>query len=258
MTGRAPDGIVLLVSSQLTFVSGDADHLRQPWVMRMRWVDLLFAHWPIDAAALRPLLPVDLEVDTFDGRAYLGIVPFRMEDVAPRGLPEPPLIGRFPEVNVRTYVRRHGRPGVWFLSLDATSRVMVEGARRTFHLPYLFAEISVTRDGQTIDYRSRRIDTRGRPARLDIRYRPTGPVEPAVPDSLEAWLTDRMCLFAMDRRGRITRTEIRHLPWPLQPAEAEIRIESMAAAHGLKLPDVQPHLRFAARLDVVAWRPLPA
>ncbi len=231
--------------------------MRRPWVMRMRWVDLLFAHWPVDAAELRKLLPTGLELDTFEGLAWLGMVPFRMEDVALRGLPAPPLIGQFPEVNVRTFVRRRDHPGVWFLSLDAASRVMVEGARRAFHLPYFAAEMSVTRDGGTIEYRSRRVDARGRPARLDIRYRPTGPIELAAPGSLEAWLTDRQCLFAMNGRGRISRTEIRHGTWPLQPAEAEIHTESMAAAHGLALPDVPPHLRFAGRLDVVAWWPRP-
>jgi uncharacterized protein YqjF (DUF2071 family) len=109
--------------------------LRRPWIMRMRWVELLFAHWPIDPGALGGLLPPDLEIDTYDGQAWLGIVPFRMEDVAPRGLPSPPGLGAFPEVNLRTYVRHRGRAGVWFLSLDAASRITVEGARRFYHLP---------------------------------------------------------------------------------------------------------------------------
>jgi len=229
--------------------------LRRPWIMRMRWVELLFAHWPIDPGALGGLLPPDLEIDTYDGQAWLGIVPFRMEDVAPRGLPSPPGLGAFPEVNLRTYVRHRGRAGVWFLSLDAASRITVEGARRFFHLPYFHAEMAATSDGDVIDYRSRRTDRRGRPGELAIRYRPTGPVEPAVPGSLEAWLTDRMRVFAVARDGRVVRTEVRHAPWPLQPAEAEIRIESLAAAQGLELPAVQPHLRYSERLDVRGWWP---
>ena len=113
----------------------------------------------------------------------------------------------------------------------------VEGARTFFHLPYFRAEMSAVTDGDAIEYRSRRTDRRGAPAELDVRYRPTGPVEPAVPGSLDAWLTDRMRLFAADGEGRILETEIRHAPWPLQPAEAEFRVETLAAAHGLTLPN---------------------
>jgi len=223
--------------------------------MRMRWLDLLFAHWPVEPAAFRGLLPPDLELDTHDGQAWLGIVPFRMEDVAPRGLPSPPVIGAFPEVNVRTYVRHRGRDGVWFLSLDAASRITVEGARTFFHLPYFQAEMSAVTDGDTIDYRARRTDRRGAPAEIWLRYRPTGPVERAVAGSLEAWLTDRMRVFAVDGDGRVVRTEIRHAPWPLQPAEAEIRAESLVAAQGLELPAIAPHLRYSRRLDVRGWWP---
>jgi uncharacterized protein YqjF (DUF2071 family) len=226
--------------------------------MRMRWVDLLFAHWPIDPDAIRALIPTGLELDTYDGRAYLGIVPFGMEDVGPRGLPAPPIIGAFPELNVRTYVRRGDRTGVWFLSLEAASRVAVEGARTFFHLPYFLADMELRREGEVVEYHSTRRDPRGPAAALDIRYRPTGPVELAAPGSLEAWLTDRMRVLAIDRRGEVVRTEIAHRPWPLQPASAWIRDESMAAAHGLVLPDQPPHLRYAARLDVVAWWPRPA
>lgn len=230
----------------------------RPWVMRMRWVDLLFAHWPVDPDELRALIPPDLTLDTFDGRAYLGIVPFLMEDVGPRFLPAPPIAGAFPELNVRTYVRHGDRDGVWFLSLDAASRVAVEGARAAFNLPYFEADMRVGRVREVIDYRSIRVDRRGPPARLETRYRATGPVELASPGSLEAWLTDRRRLYALDPHGRIMRTEIRHRPWPLQPAAARIPVETMAAAHGLILPDEPPHLRYSARLDVVAWWPVPA
>ena len=158
-------------------------------MMRMRWVDLLFAHWPMPVEALRPLVPPMLEIETFDGIAWLGIVPFRMEDVAPRFLPAPPLAGRFPELNVRTYVRHRGRSGVWFLSLDAASRFAVEGARIGFHLPYFLARMSAQRDGSWIEYRSERADARGREALLDGRYRAIGPPAVAARGTLDAWLT---------------------------------------------------------------------
>ncbi len=230
----------------------------RPWVMRMRWLDLLFAHWPLEPAALRPHIPVGLDLDTYDGQAWLGIVPFGMADVAPRGLPAPPIIGRFPELNVRTYVTHRGLPGVWFLSLDAASWLTVEGARRCFHLPYVHAAMTMSVDDGSVDYDSRRTDPGAPPASFTARYRPTGPVALASAGSFEAWSTDRMRLFAVTADGRIERTEIRHAPWPLQPAEADIEAGSMAAAHGLRLPDGPPHLRYARRLDVRAWWPHPA
>jgi uncharacterized protein len=229
-----------------------------PWVLRMRWLNLLFAHWPVDANALAGKLPAGLELDLFDGRAWLGIVPFTMADVAPRGVPELGQLSRFPEINVRTYVRHDGLPGIYFLSLDAASRPTVEGGRRAFHLPYFHARMSAERVGDDTVYRTARIDRRGPPAAFEARYRSIGPIQPAAPDSLEAWLTDRMRLFSADRRGTIFRTEIAHDRWPLQPAEAEITRDTLAAAHGLVLPDVAPHLRYAARLDVRGWAPVRA
>jgi uncharacterized protein YqjF (DUF2071 family) len=226
--------------------------------MRMRWTDLLFAHWPVPVEALRPLIPTDLEIDTFEGQAYLGIIPFRMGDVAPRGLPAPPMAGTFLEVNVRTYVRHGDRAGVWFLSLDASSRLAVEGARAGFHLPYFHAVMSLVHDGPAVAYGSRRVDPRGRPATMAARYEPTGPVELAADGSLEAWLTDRWRLFAVEPSGAIVRGEIRHAPWPLQPATADLDVVSLAAAHGLTLPRIAPHLRYAGRVDVRAWWPRPA
>jgi uncharacterized protein YqjF (DUF2071 family) len=223
--------------------------------MRMRWLDLLFAHWPVDPEALATRLPAGLELDLRDGQAWLGIVPFTMADVAPRGVPPFGRFSRFPEINVRTYVRHAGSPGIYFLSLDAASRPTVEGARRVFHLPYFRARMSSRALDGEVAYRSRRIDRRGSDAAFEARYRAVGPVETAAGGSLETWLTDRKRLFSVDGRGRIWRTEIDHPTWPLQTAEAEITVDTMAAASGLVLPDAPPHLRFAARLDVRAWAP---
>ena len=229
---------------------------RRPWVMRMRWVDLLFAHWPLPAETLAPLVPAPLELETFEGQAWLGIVPFVMEDVAPRALPAVPRLSRFPELNVRTYVTYRGVPGVWFLSLDARSRPTVWGARRFFHLPYALAAMASTRAGDDVRYSSERHDATLPPASFVGSYRPTGPVELAPPGSLEAWLTDRWRLFALDDDGRVLRTEIRHPRWPLQPASADLDADGMTSAHGLTLPDTPPHLHFARRVDVRGWWPL--
>jgi uncharacterized protein YqjF (DUF2071 family) len=226
-----------------------------PWLFRMRWLDLLFAHWPVDAADLAARLPDGLELDLFEGEAWLGIVPFTMADVAPRGVPAIPRFSTFPEVNVRTYVRHRGRPGVWFLSLDATSRITVAGGRRVFGLPYLRAEMSSVRDGSTIRYRSRRTDHRGQPAAFAARYRATGPAAPAPPGSFEDWATRRMRLFTVDRRGRLGWADIDHEDWPLRPAEAEIVENTMATASGIRLPGRPPHLLLTDRLDVRGWPP---
>src|SRR5919112_3364820 len=226
-----------------------------PWLFRMRWLDLLFAHWSLPAGELVPLVPDGLDLDTWEGRGWVGVVPFTMADVAPRGVPAIPRFSRFPEINVRTYVTRRGVPGILFLSLDARSRPTVEGARRVFHLPYYRARMSSTRVDGSVRYRSRRVDRRGHPAAFAATYRPVGPVEVAPPGSLEAFLTDRLTLFAVAPDGGIRRTRIAHAPWPLQPAEADIAVETLTTAAGIVRPDTPPHLRFAARLDVRAWPP---
>jgi uncharacterized protein YqjF (DUF2071 family) len=226
--------------------------------MFMRWVDLLFMHWPVDPANLRPHVPPGLGLETFDGRAWLGVVPFVMTRTRPRGLPPMPGLSTFPELNVRTYVS-HGagerrRPGIWFFSLDAASRLAVRGARATFHLPYFDARMSVDRgaDGW-LTYRSTRTHKNAPPAAFDARYRPTGPAVNAARGSFDYWLTERYCLYAADARGRLYRGDIHHGPWPLQPAEADVRTNTMAGQLRLRLPDVPPVLHFAQTQDVRAW-----
>ena len=118
----------------------------RPWVMQQRWHDLLFAHWPIDAQSVRALIPPALELDTYDGQAWLGVIPFSMSGVHMRGMPPLPTTRAFAELNVRTYVKYGGRSGVWFFSLDAASTLAVIGARLGAHLPYYRASISVDRD----------------------------------------------------------------------------------------------------------------
>ncbi len=226
---------------------------RGPWVMRQTWHDLLFAHWPLPPDAFRARIPRSLSLDTFDGRAWIGVIPFHMSGVRPRGLPPLPGLSAFPELNVRTYVTAEEKPGVLFFSLDAGSRVAVEAARLTYGLPYYRARMSVRTEGEAIRYASRRVDRRGRPAELAARYRPTGPVFGAGPGTLERFLTERYCLYAPRPDGRLYRAEIHHAPWPLQPAEAELERNSMAAADGIDLPGSTPVLHFARRLAVVVW-----
>ena len=165
-----------------------------------------------------------------------------------------PWLSAFPELNVRTYVRHRGRCGVYFFSLDATNPVAVRVARALFHLPYFTAAMRVeeTPEGSIV-YTSRREDRRGRAAALTAAYRPTSGPQPPVPGSLEDFLTERYCLFTVDRGGRTRSLEIHHPPWPLQAAEAEISANTMASAAGLDLPSEPPLLHFSKRQDVVAW-----
>jgi uncharacterized protein YqjF (DUF2071 family) len=223
--------------------------------MSQRWEDLLFAHWPCDISSVRPFLPEGLELDTFEGRAWVGVVPFRMSGVRPRWLPAIPGTSAFPELNVRTYVRRGGHAGVWFFSLDAASARAVAAARRWFHLPYFNAEMLVSPDGDAVQYSSSRTHAGAPEATFDAWYRPTGPVDRAVPGSLAHWLTERYCLFAADAHGRLYRGDIHHAQWPLQPAEADISHNTMAAAAGLALDATPPFLHFARTLDVRIWWP---
>jgi uncharacterized protein YqjF (DUF2071 family) len=223
--------------------------------MHQRWHDLLFAHWPLPADALAGHLPAGLQPDLFDGRVWIGVVPFRMSGVRLAGLPPLPGTGAFPELNVRSYVRHGEQPGVWFFSLDAASRLAVEAARRWFGLPYFRAHMSCTPQGDGVRYASRRADPRGAPAELRAEYGPTGAVCPAPPGTLEDFLTRRLTLFALDRRRRLLRGDIRHVPWSLQPASATLAVNTMGAAAGFRLHGPPPSLLFARRLDVQILAP---
>jgi uncharacterized protein YqjF (DUF2071 family) len=224
-----------------------------PWLMTQTWHDLLFAHWPVAAQALRENVPSEFELDLFDGTAWVGIVPFHMTNVSPRGVPSLPWISEFPELNVRTYVRVDDKPGVYFFSLDAGSTLAVRAARLLLNLPYFPAAMSVTPDGGHVRYESRRSDESA--AALSGSYRPAGPPSPPAGGSLEYFLTERYCLYALDHRAAPYRLEIHHPPWPLQPAEADLTRNTMAQAAGLSLPDMKPLLHFSKRQDMVAWAP---
>jgi uncharacterized protein YqjF (DUF2071 family) len=226
---------------------------RRPWVMAMRWSDLLFLHWPLDPDALRSWIPPGLELDTFDGAAWLGVVPFRMSGVRPRCVPPLPGLSSFAELNLRTYVTTGGKPGVWFFSLDAASRFAVRAARRFFHLPYYDADMRLSHTGETIRYESERRHRDASQARFVGSYGPTGSVCRSTTGSIDAWLTERYCLYAADGEQQIYRGEIHHEPWPLQPAEADVQTNTLAEELGVSLPTEKPLLHFSRTLDVVAW-----
>jgi len=224
--------------------------------MTQTWQDLLFAHWPVKVSQLRALVPAVLPLDTFDGQAYLGVVPFRMSGVRPRLMPLLPWISAFAELNVRTYVTIENKPGVYFFSLDAANPLAVEVARRWYWLQYFHARMSVRQEGGHIHYTNCRTDRRSpAAAEFHAKYRPTAAVFHAEQGTLAHWLTERYCLYTVDARGRVVRAEIHHARWPLQPAEATLRTNTMTMPLGLRLPDSPPILYFAGRLDVVVWPP---
>ena len=221
--------------------------------MTQKWHDLLFMHWPIDPGRISNLIPTGLELDTYDGCAWVGIVPFHMTGVRMRWTPPIPGASAFPELNVRTYVTAQDRPGVWFFSLDAANPLAVAAARRWFHLPYFRAQFSVAKasDG-TIDYRCRRTHRGAPSADLRLQYKAVEDVFHAQPGTIEYFVTERYCLYAHHNR-RIFRCEINHQPWPLQPADAQIKLNTMAAANAIALPNAPPLLHFARFQDVRVW-----
>lgn len=226
-----------------------------PWIMTQSWHDLLFAHWPVASDAVRELMPPGLELELYDGRAWVGVIPFHMTNVAPRGVPSLPWVSQFPELNVRTYVRVQDKPGVYFFSLDAGNQLAVAAARALFHLPYYSADMQVELTGNQIDYASRRISTDGPAAEFRAHYDPVGPVTTATPGSLEYFLTERYCLYTVDGGFHVQRLDIHHPPWRLQIAEAVFEVNTMAAAAGIRLPSMAPLLHFAKRQDMVAFPP---
>ena len=225
----------------------------------MHWSRLLFMHWPVPESALRPHVPPMLEIDTFDGSAWIAVVPFTMSGTRARFTPALPGPGAFHELNVRTYVIHEGKPGVWFFSLDAASRIAVETARLTFHLAYFNARMSLRAHRGRVEYKSVRVDPRGQPAELDCSYWSETEPTRSRPGSLEVFLTDRYRLYASDLppRGfeRLWVGEIDHDPWLLASARCEVCTNSMAAPLGIETPTDKALLHLAEPVSVRGWRP---
>ena len=219
----------------------------------MQWRELLFAHWVVDASAVRPLIPPGLQLDLFENRCYVGAVPFLMERVTPRLVPPLPGLHAFPELNLRTYVTLDGKPGVWFFSLDAGQKLAVRVARRLFHLPYFDARFEITLAGGQIGYSAVRTHRSAPAATFSATYEAVGPVYRSAVGTLDAWLTERYCLYAADSLRRVYRGEIDHQPWPLQKAAATIHVNTLGDGLGIDLKHPPATLHFAKFLDVHAW-----
>jgi uncharacterized protein len=222
----------------------------RPWFMGQTWERLLFMHWPVEPERLAHVVPPQLPLDVVDGSAWVAVTPFAVKGLRVRGVAPPPVLSSFPEINVRTYVTVDGRPGIYFFSLDTSSRFAVHAARRIYRVPYFHADQRF--DGSTF------VSSRADPAaEFAASYRPIGEAAPARAGSIDHFLTERYCLYTLDEDGRILRGEIHHPPWPLQAATAEIERNAMGEQIGLELEGT-PLLHFAARQDVVFWQLAPA
>ena len=226
-----------------------------PAVMYQRWSQLLFLHWEVPVESLAALLPPGLELDTFDGKAYVGLVPFTMQGVRPRGLPSVGWLSNFHETNVRTYVRvGNADPGVWFFSLDAANPIAVMLARRWFHLPYFYATMSLTADeAGAITYSSIRRVPGPNPPFCRVQARPMGRVEPAGKGTLEHFLAERYILYAA-WSGGLVRGRVHHSPYPLQRAEVLDLEENLVASTTIVRPDLRPIAHFASGVSVEVFR----
>lgn len=194
-----------------------------------RWRDLAFVHWEVPVAALRPHVPARLELDTWEGRAFLGLVPFAMRDIRPSWLPRP-MAQDFLETNLRTYVHQGGRePGVWFFSLEASSWLAVIAARLGWALPYHHARMSMVREGERLDYATER---RRDGARALVSWTPGRRLGASEPGTVEHFLLERYVLYA-ERGGRLYRGRVHHPAYVARTATLHRMEETLAAAAGL-------------------------
>jgi uncharacterized protein YqjF (DUF2071 family) len=217
----------------------------KPWIVKQSWRNLLFLHWEIDSSWLKQFIPQGLELDLFEDRAWLGVVPFQIDGIGRRDLPSPAWLCSFPEFNLRTYVTDGSKRGVWFFSLDIPNPLAVWAARTFYHLPYHYARMRLTQsDGKTNMFVQR-----GRRS-FQVAYQGLEPMT-AQPGSFEHWATERYCLYSQDLFGGLHRAEIHHRPWPLYSAETKITDQSFLNHWGIQGAPRSP--MFSASIDVVVY-----
>jgi uncharacterized protein len=227
-----------------------------PVLMYQNWHHLLFLHWEVPVAELQALIPAGLTVDVFEGKAYVGVVPFTMTGVRPVLLPPLPGVSSFHEINVRTYVHHKGtNPGVWFFSLDASSRLAVEAARAAYKLQYFHSNIEFLASKEPlprVGLTSHRDDERGRmPAHAHIRYQPMeGPIVHARAGTFEHFLIERYILYSADADSQLYRARVHHQPYPIQKAELLELDETLVWAAGVRRGESIPHRHYASEVNV--------
>ena len=229
-------------------------------VMVQRWNDVVFLHWRYDPAVVQRLLPDGVTVDEFDGSAWVGLVPFRMDGLGIPGLAPLPMVGSFPEVNVRTYVRSGRRRGVWFFSLDVDRHLPAFVARAAYHLPYFAGSAMHRRVGDLLDTRvERRWPAHHAPAHTALTVQVGAAIDGTEP--LPRFLTSRWGLITSTRRdperpGSLRYAPVDHPVWPLHAAEVLHLDDELVAAAGLPRPETRPHAMWSAGVDVRVGRPV--
>ena len=211
------------------------------------WQDLVFIHWEVSFVQIRAAVPQPLDIDTYNGKAWIAIVPFDMKKVTFKGIPPISALSDFPEINVRTYVKYKGKPGVWFFSLDIPSKFAVWVARTFFHLPYRYGTVQVTEKNDDIHYQHQV----GKAA-FKAHYKPVKLISKGA-SLFETWATERYCLYCKSKRGHLYRTEVQHQEWPLQ--QAEINIQTNTLLENWDLGSQHPSVLFSKHLDVLAYAP---
>ena len=242
---------------QLSNSGHNSAHIRVPagpWIMTQTWHNVLFLHSPIEPVTLLPFLPPSVELDTFDGQAWLGVVAFRLSKIRMRGFPEVGLVSHFNEINLRTYVTQRGIPGVLFLSMDADNPLAIALARPLFRLPYTPANIKFDRNSDGISFTGERTSGRGLGAQFKAIYRPEGLVYASCRGSLEHWLTERYCYYGASK-NHTYRCDIFHPPWPMQRAHARIDSNTLAESLGLRSEPAEPTLHYAHKMTALIWKP---
>jgi hypothetical protein len=225
---------------------------RGDWIMGQRWEDLLFLSWPLSVERIRPLVPAGFEVDTFDGNAWISVVPMWMEKARFRGLPRLPLLNSFAEVNVRTYIRVGEHKAVLFISLDTQSHINVFIARHAFHLPYFYADVEMLR-GQEVRFTSMRP---GGVAAFEVKYRPAGPELTPVEGTFEHWLLERYSMGCLGHDDTMYRGDIQHDPWQFQQVEWSAERMDLIGVLGLGVETRQPVAIYSPFTDVALWAPV--
>jgi len=205
------------------------------WAQGQTWNDVLFAHWRAERERLRRLLPPELELELYDGSAWLGVVAFRVTSTRVRGLPPVPFVSTFGQLNVRTYVTDGERPGIWFFSVRVTSRLVVEAMKRFYRLPAVRARVAVS---------PQRVDADG----FEAAYVAAGAGLETNSGTLEHFLVERYCQYTADG-GRLYRAQVHHAPWHVWPAEGSVAGRSLAPA----ALEGDPHLLAATRQDALVW-----
>ena len=221
-------------------------------IMYQSWEKLLFIHWPLAPEALRPHIPRQLEIDTFEGQAWIAITPFTVRDARPAFIPPIPFLSDFDETNVRTYVHYQGVPGVWFFSLDASSALAVLGARLAFHLPYWTAHMKLREEGNKIIYKTRRLRSSAQTPKMEAVWIKGAMLGEAPPGSLDFFLIERYCLYTVND-GSLFRARIHHPPWKLQKAQLTSFRSTMLEGQGLPSPKGCPLLHYSEVQPTAIW-----